>query len=547
MESGKSIENNVDVVEVRKNLYDIFKQNVDKNRSHPLVIFHGKHASYYSILSMVDSMAESLKRKFSISRGDIVGIALPLSPQFFISFLALQKIGGVAVPLDPALTTLELQNIRKLIHIKAMFCLNSTDLNISKDSGIESVILTRIQDFLPFEKAVATTAKHPSAYGRRISSELNKARFAELIYEAKGEQEQVDPEKEPAVALISPSRSGELQAMFFTSSNLVSSAVAISRNLPPLKGRFRIGSVLPPFVPASFQFSVVLPLFLGGTVTAVLERNNYYKLFHLCSLFDCDYMLTSPYDLNRILEDGLPNLAIRSMKGILCNSYLLNDLMREKMEKTYGTHVIEYYGIPEMMGITHMQSPDRLKRKLGSPGFPIYGVEARIVEEKTHAPTPMGSTGELLVNGPQLCRNFEPKHEEMEDYYYDHFFDSGDLARIDEDGSYFIEDRRREAIVSEGILVSSSEIEQAISLVEGVSEVAVVGIGNNKGQEEILAVVSAGKETSGLSSKILSSCRRILSSYKVPQKIEFREELPKSMAGKILKRQIIEENEKKIQ
>lgn len=544
METTKKADKESGSGEYRRNLYEIFRQNVEVNRSHPVIIFHGKHVSYYSVLSMADSLAESMRKKLGIGKGDMVGIALPLSPQFFIAFIALQKIGAVAVPLDPGMTSFELGNVCGLIPMHTIFAADTTSMRLEKDSGIEAVILTRIQDFLPFEKSVAYTARNLGKPPRGIDPGIRRFRFRDLIYDARGEPETVNPEKDPAVALISPSRTGDLQAMVFTPYNLVSSATSIAKSMPPLKGRFRIATTLPAFLPASFQLSVILTIFMGGTLTTVLERDNYYKLFFLCSLFDSDYILTSPYDLNSLLEEGVPNLAIRSLKGVLCSSYLLTDSMRKRLEKTYGTRVVEFYGIPEMLGVTHLQSADRAKEKPGSPGSTIRGVEAKILEEKTHSPVPVGVTGELFLKGPGLSLEYMPPLPEPDIYHIDGYLDSGDLASTDENGVFFIEDRRREAMVSRGILVSSREVEKAISGVEGVSEVAVVGIKNDKGEEEIVAVVSTEKESPNLSTKIMRRCRALLSPYKVPRKIEFRKELPKSMAGKILKRQLIEEHTK---
>lgn len=523
------------------NLYDIFRKNMDENRSYPLVIFHGKHVSYYNILAIADSLAESLKSTMSIGKGDMVGIALPLSPQFFAAFIALQKIGAVAVPLDPWLTSREFRNVTRVIHLKSLFMPDTSDLLFSKEKAPESAIIVKIQEFLPFEKAVGYSIRN---LGNTVDTEILNTRvyrFSDLIYGPRGERVEIDPEKDPAVAMVSTSRNGELQAMFFTSSSLISTASSIAESLPAVKGRFRIGTTLPPFVPSSLQFSVILPILLGGTVTTALERKNYYRLFSLCSLFDSAFILASPYDLQCLIDEGLPNLAIKSLKGVLCNSYLLTDESRDKLAKTYGTHVIEYFGIPEMCGVTHMQSPDRSKEKPGSPGKTLPGTDALILEEKTHKQVSQGATGELFLKGPGMAISFSPQPSKDEDLYLDGYFDTGDIASVDENGLFFVEERRRDAIHSEGILVSSREIEEVISEVQGVNEAAVIGIGNKGGDEEIVAVISAESEDRSLISRITKTCRNELSTYKIPARIEFRKELPKSMSGIILKSQLLED------
>lgn len=543
MESSKMLDVNSEDRQHWNNLYEIFRSKVEPNRSNPLIIFHGKHISYYSILSMADSMAESLKTKLNISKGDQVAICLPLSPQFFVSFLALQKIGVVAVPLDPEIKGYELNNVLRLLKIKSVICMSTTDLVIDTSQGVESVILVRIQDFLPFEKAVATTARTIGSVANGISRDLKIFRFSDLIYDLKGDGEFTDPERDVSVALISASRNGDLQAMMFTSASILESASSIAKSLSQSKGRFKIASFLPPFVPASFQFSVVLPLLLGGSILTSLEREDYYRTFFISSLFDCDYMLASPWDLNEILREKVPNMAIKSLKGIITSTYLLNEDIRQRVEKIYGTRVIEYYGLPEMLGVTHIQPVDRSRQKPGSPGVPIPSVEARILDEKTHEDVAQPGSGELYVRGPGIFASLVPETEEHNEYFIGGFFDTGDLASMDEDGLYFIEERRREGITSHGILVSSHEIERLIGGIDGVKEVAVVGITEKTGNEYLLAVVSSDGEGDTLTSKIMQACRKSLSPYKIPRKIEFRKELPKSMSGKILKRQIIEEHQ----
>lgn len=527
-----------------RNIYEIFRQKVEENSSYPLVIFHGRHVSYQYILTMVDALAESMRSKLGVSKGDNIGIALPLSPQFFISFLATQKIGAVAVPLDPDMTDFEYGNILSVIHLKTLFVLDSFKFNPSEEDRINHVVTIRIQDFLNFESSVRYTATHLGNTHRKLPEGIATWRFADLIYDSTGDSAEIHPERDFSLALVLPSRKGDLQAMYFTHRNVIWSVEAVSNSIVKPKGRLRFGTMLPPFLAGPLQLSVILTIFMGGTVTTVLERRDYYKLFSLCSLFDCDYILVSPYDLSRINDAGLPNMAIKSLRGLLCNSYLLNQDTRKAMENKYGTRILEYYGIPEMLGVTHFQSQEKGKEVLGSPGSTINGVEARILEEKTHEPVQEGTTGELFMKGPGLSTEYSPPLEDPDIYFVDDFLDSGDLAQMSDSLIFIKEERRREAIVSAGILVSAREIERVISQVDGVKEVAVVGIPNGKGEEEILAVVSADIEDSGFSGKILKACRAKLSPHKIPKNVEFRKELPKSMSGRILKRQLIEEHTK---
>ena len=523
-----------------RSIYSILHDAESHNTSFPIIIYHGKHVTYHSLLSMADSMAETLRKKFSVKKGDRIGIALPLSPQFMVTFFAAMKIGAVAVPMDHLLTTWEMENVIHFTGIKVLVAVYTADITVKQESGISGIILTRLQEFLPFEKTVSVTAGQIAKSVKLATTGVTTAWFSEMIFEPRGEEEQVDLEADPAVMFVFPSIDGDLRGITYSGSNLLNSIAGMRENLRIPKRRFRIASSTPVFSPSGFQLSVMLPAVLGGTVICAYERNDYERLARLCSLFECDYVCGMPNDIYSMADENVPLQGSKSLKGALCPSYLMNDGIRSMFQEKFKVPVLEYYDVPEMTGITHMQPADRNQIRQGSAGRPLRGVAQKIVDEATGEDLEHGKVGLLLLGGNQITRGYFPA-EGTEGNFSGNMLKTGDMARIDDDGYLYVTDYHREFITSRDVIVSPAEIEKFLSQVEGVSEAAVIGLDTGQGDQKIVAVVvpATGKDVS--IDKLREVCESRLSKEKVPAEFHLRDSMPKSISGRTLKRILIEE------
>jgi long-chain acyl-CoA synthetase len=523
-----------------RSIYSILHDAESHNTSFPIIIYHGKHVTYHSLLSMADSMAETLRKKFSVKKGDRIGIALPLSPQFMVTFFAAMKIGAVAVPMDHLLTTWEMENVIHFTGIKVLVAVYTADITVKQESGISGIILTRLQEFLPFEKAVSVTAGQIAKSVKLATTGVTTAWFSEMIFEPRGEEEQVDLDADPAVMFVFPSIDGDLRGITYSGSNLLNSIAGMRENLRIPKRRFRIASSTPVFSPSGFQLSVMLPAVLGGTVICAYERNDYERLARLCSLFDCDYVCGMPNDIYSMADENVPLQGSKSLKGALCPSYLMNDGIRSMFQEKFKVPVLEYYDVPEMTGITHMQPADRNQIRQGSVGRPLRGVTQKIVDEVTGEDLEHGKVGLLLLGGNQITRGYFPA-EGTEGNFSGNMLKTGDMARIDEDGYLYVTDYHREFLISRDVIVSPGEIEKFLSQVEGVSEAAVIGLDTGQGDQKIVAVVvpASGKDVS--IDRLREACESRLSKEKVPAEFYLRDSMPKSISGRTLKRILIEE------
>ncbi|MFZ5918089.1 MAG: long-chain-fatty-acid--CoA ligase, partial [Chloroflexota bacterium] len=214
----------------------------------------------------------------------------------------------------------------------------------------------------------------------------------------------------------------------------------------------------------------------------------------------------------------------------------------EQFEARTGARIAEAYGMTETASVTHV-NPRRGRRKHGSIGVPIVGTDARIVDVESGAhDLPAGAAGELLIKGPQVMSGYWNRPQETAQVLHDGWLHTGDIARMDEDGYFFIEDRKKDVIITAGYNVYPREVEEVLYQHPKVLEAAVVGVPSKVRGERIQAFVVLHDGAQLRASELIDFCKVRLAPYKVPKSVVFRNELPKSMAGKVLRRALREDS-----
>ena len=221
--------------------------------------------------------------------------------------------------------------------------------------------------------------------------------------------------------------------------------------------------------------------------------------------------------------------------------------VQERFEHLTHARIVEGYGLSEASPVTHA-NPIFGNRKVGSIGLPWPDVEAKVVDLETGKKTmPVGETGELVVRGPQVMKGYWNKPEETAHALRDGWLHTGDIAKRDEDGYFFIVDRIKDMIKTVGENVYPREVEEVLFSHPKVKEAVVVGIPQDFMGEEIKAYIVLKDNETGTAEEIIQFCRSQLSKFKVPKEVEFRKELPKTLVGKVLRRLLREEELKKMQ
>jgi len=275
-------------------------------------------------------------------------------------------------------------------------------------------------------------------------------------------------------------------------------------------------------------------LAVGGCIVLVPDPRNTPVLLSILRKKQPTVITFVPALVRRLLEhcDAKDFTATRFM--ICGGSALPYELLKKFKEKT-GHLIVEGYGLSEASPVTHCNIPRGLSVKR-SIGLPIPNTEAKIVDE-TGREVPVGEIGELWVRGPQLMRGYwNSPAETAKVLKPGGWLATGDLARVDQDGFFYIVDRKKDMILStSGLNVYPAEVEQVLALHPHVSEAAVIGVQLEDGTESIKAFVVRRADTLSVED-LLAHCRRYLASYKVPKYVEFRTELPRSILGKTLHR-----------
>ena len=238
---------------------------------------------------------------------------------------------------------------------------------------------------------------------------------------------------------------------------------------------------------------------------------------------------------------GIERRDLKSVRACISGSAPLPLEVAERFERLTGAKLVEGYGLTEASPVTHC-NPLYGERRLGSVGLPFPGVDAKVVDEEGKE-LPPGEVGELAVKGPNVMKGYWNRPEETQKTLKDGWLFTGDLAKMDEDGYFYIVDRKKDMIIAGGYNIYPREVEEVLYQHEAVQEAAVVGVPDPYRGETVAAFLVLKPEYQGKVSEkdIERFCRQNLAAYKVPRIIQFRESLPKSSVGKILKRELQKE------
>ena len=221
--------------------------------------------------------------------------------------------------------------------------------------------------------------------------------------------------------------------------------------------------------------------------------------------------------------------------------------LKRSFEQKIGRTLFEGYGLSEASPVTHFNPPFAGESREGSIGIPLTSTDARIVDVDTGAEElPIGESGELVIKGPQVMKGYWNMPEETEDTLKDGWLYTGDVARMDEDGYFYIVDRKKDMILSGGYNVYPREIEEVLFEHEDVAEAVAIGVPDEYRGETVKAFVVKMQGSGVMEEEILAFCKERLAPYKAPKTVEFREELPKSTVGKLLRRVLVEEERAKM-
>lgn len=543
---------NIDYPEVP--LFYFLEESARKYPDKACTIFKGASITYREMSQITDRLAAGLA-DIGVKKGDRVGIFMPNTPQFVEAYFAVLKLGAVVVAINPLYTPREIEHQVNDAGLEVMIVM-SNYYNLIKETQpktkIRTVIVTNIKEALPPVLSFLFGLMQEKKSGFRVQLAEKDVWMKDLI-------SRHTPQDRPKID-VGP----EDIALFQYSGGTTGTskgAVAMHRNLVAnsLQMRYWISSA------KDGQETVLMAIPLFHVYGMVAGMN--FGLASGASLV----MIPNPRDLKDVLTSiqkyrptifpGVPTLynAINNHPDVLAGKYNLSSikacisgsapLMREtkdKFESLTGGKLFEGYGLSEAPTATHC-NPMFGENRAGSIGLPLPDVDVRIVNlDDGVTDLSVGEIGELLIKGPQVMKGYHNMPTETANVLHDGWLSTGDIARMDEDGYFYIVDRKKELIKPGGYQVWPREVEEVIMENPKVLEVGVAGVPDPYRGETVKAwvVLKPGETLS--EEDIRAWCRERMASFKVPTLVEFRSELPKTTVGKILRRELIRQDREAI-
>ncbi len=510
--------------------------------------FLGKKITYDELLSQSRCFANALL-DLGVRKGDRVAVMLPNCPQAVIAYFGILMTGGVVVMTNPLYVPRELEHqladSGSRIIVTLDLLLNRVRQATAK-RPLERIIVTSIRDYLPFPKNVLYGLKQKKdGTAVKVGYDEQVLSFGELLgrHPAVPVLAEVDAERELALVQYTGGTTGLAKGVMLTHYNLV--ANTIQTRLWCYRtdnGKERMLAALPFF--HMFGLTVLLNLGVYAANTLVLLPR-----------FEVDQVLKTIHKKKPTQFPGAPTMYIAIINHPEVRKYDFSSInfcisgaaplplyVQESFEELTGGKLIEGYGLTEASPVTHANNIWE-RRKNGSIGIPFPDTEARFVDPDTFEDVPIGQIGELAIRGPQVMQGYWNRPDETAKVLRDGWLLTGDLGKIDEEGYCYIVDRRKDVIIAGGYNVYPREVEEVLYEHPDIEEASVAGVPDPYRGETVKAFIVLRSGAARDKEALERWCREKLAAYKVPKQIEFRDTLPKTMSGKVLRRKLIEEED----
>ncbi len=500
-------------------LIEMLEENARRYARRVALIFERRRISYRKLTETVSKLAAGLLN-LGIRPGEKIGILLSNSPEYVFSYFGILKTGAVVVPLNSFLKTEELRYI--LADSEVKFLITSCDF-----LEMANQLRIRVESL---EKIIIVN--------RKISKTIS---FEELLSSSPLRAGPVLLPEETALLLYTSGTTGYPKGVMLTHHNLVSNALSCTKAIRISK-RDNFICILPMFHSFTFTVCILVPLSVGGKVTIVASVRPFKKVIKNILMNRVTVLAGIPALYNLLDNFNLPRLFslfrfLNPLRFCISGAAALPLEVLARFEKKFRLPLLEGYGLTEASPVVSF-NPLKSIRKPNSVGLPLPGIDVKVVDNAGKQLS-AGRIGELLVKGVNVMKGYYNQPEETKDVLIEGWLATGDLAKIDQDGYIYIVDRKKDMINVRGLNVYPREVEEIFYHHPAVAEAAVIGIKDEEKGEVPLAYITLRKEGEKTTEKeLLNFCRERIASYKVPRRIIFKTSLPKTITGKILKKEL---------
>ena len=553
-----------------KPLYSILDESASSYPDQVYTIFNDATRTYAQVKDTADRIANFLASR-GIQKGDRVAIFLPNLPHYPAIFFGILKAGAVCVTCNPLYTANELNYQLKDAGAKAVFCMDHpqfypTTVEAINGTDVETVVVCGVKSYLPPIKAFigGLLGKIPKA-GNYQPGHLF---FDDVVAGARPQPPEVEinPVEDIALIIYTGGTTGVPKGAALTHSNFTSNLAAIEEwgrlvhesGAKPEKlrkgGYHTYLGVLPWY--HSFGLTVAMLSACGGgsaiicvpdpragnpPFTEVLKAVQKYKPTLMPAVPTIFVAFTN--------HKHLDQFDLTSLMGCFSGGAPLPPEVCKQFEDKTGAVIFEGYGLSETAPVATSNPTDKARRKIGSIGFPIPGTDMKILDIDTGTTElPRGEDGEIAISGPQVMKGYWNRPEETENVFREidgkRYFLTGDIGHVDEEGYILVTDRKKDLVIVGGFNVYPRDVEDILFQHPKVELAAVIGAPDEKSGEVVKAFIQLKPGETATEEEILEFCKEKMAGYKRPKEIEFRESLPVSNVGKVLRRVLKDEERK---
>ena len=522
----------------------IFQRTVERFPDNKALNFQGYELSYSQLQKMVDLCAAHL-HNFGVSKGDTVALLLPNVIPCVVAYYACMNLGAIVVMNNPLYSDRELLhqfNDSQVEILITLDLLTKRMVNLRPQTKIKQIIYTSIGDYLPFPKNMlfplvgkrkglkATVSPAPDLYSWKelLAKPLPSVPKADINFD------------DIAQYQYTGGTTGTSKGVILTHGNLSKQVQQLAAWFPGWDEKNVMLGALPFFHVFGLTTSMNFGIYLG-VCNILVPKPQPAQLLQAITKYKVTFAPMVPTMFIGMLQHpNIGKLDLTSIRGCFSGSAPLPVEVVKEFESRTGAIIVEGYGLTETSPVTHINPfGEEGKRKIGSIGVPLSDTDCRIVDIiDSSINMPVGEPGELLIRGPQVMKGYLNRPEETSETLTDGWVKTGDIAIMDEDGYFQIVDRKKDMIISGGYNVYPRDIEEIFFEHPDIQEASAIGIPHSKRGETVKVFIVMKEGKTATEEEMISYCKDKIAKYKWPTEVEFRDSLPKSNVGKVLKKEL---------
>ena len=533
-------------------LPSFLERSADRFPDNVALLFQGYKITYHQLGQMVNRFAACLN-DFGVRKGDSVAILLPNLIPCVVAYYATMKIGGVTVMNNPLYSDRELSHQFNDSGSKVLITLDllgNRMVSLRPETKIRQIIYTSIGDYLPFPKSLLFPFVGKK---KKMAADVTPAedvyKWKDVLASSTSDPPDVELSfDDVAMYQYTGGTTGVSKGVMLTHGNLSRQVQQAASWFPTFdSGKEVMLGALPFFHVFGLTTAMNFSIYKGWR-NILIPKPQPESLLEAVRKFKPTFApLVPTMYIGMLNHPDIDKSDLTSIKGCFSGSSPLPIEVIKDFEEKTGAVIVEGFGLTETTPVTHINPFNPEKRKIGSIGLPISDTECRIVGlEDGKTDVPVGESGELLIRGPQVMKGYWEMPEETANVLTDEgWLHTGDIAKMDEDGYFYIVDRKKDLIISSGYNVYPRDIDEVFYEHPAVLEVCTIGIPHPLRGEAVKVFVVVKPDQIISEMELMEYCRPKLAKYKWPAEIEFRDELPKTNVGKILRKDLrAEESEK---